>query len=299
MVSSSVDGVRRKSQLAEEAWFLMHHSDDPRRMSVAVHCDDSGSHEGSKFVVVGSTIMNKQGFIDLDHAWKKIIHEFRLESIHMHDFVRPFGCHSAMRREMKLALFASLAKAINRNKLYSVSIAVPQVEEVYRKLFGPPYALAFLAIAIANRHIAIQRGYNNRIAYLVDKGSRHHHEQLEGAHGVLLQMEKDRREQFTGSMTSDLDDNNNALQAADVIAWTYHRQLESEEFGEEFTPLLSILLPKQEPEKKRAHLSLCIPRDGIAIFARFINGWIENKGAIPSWEELQNPDLIHIPFKAP
>jgi hypothetical protein len=120
---------------------------------------------------------------------------------------------------------------------------------------------------------------------LIDKGSQHHHEQLEGAHGIMLKIEKDSGERFTGPMTSDLDDNNNALQAADVVAWAYHRTIESCEFGEEFKPLVAIFAAHQGPRKKRPHIAIPVPVDGIALFAGLIDKWIRLKGRIPTWPD--------------
>lgn len=204
----------------------MRHSVDPRRISVAVtcYCDDSGSHDDADIAVVGATVMNKQGFIDLDEAWHKLLREFRIEAIHMRDFLRTHGRYSAMPSEMKKALFTSIARAINKSKIYSISVAIPNTDfrslfpsEAYKHFMGG-YALAFLGIVIANHDLALMTGYNNRISYLVDKGSQHHHEQLEGAHAVMLKIENETGEKFTGPMASDLDDNNNALQAADVLS---------------------------------------------------------------------------------
>jgi hypothetical protein len=211
----------------------------------------------------------------------------------MQDFVRPHGRYSTMPVEMKKALFSSAAKIINKTKIYSISVAIPNKDfklmfppEAYRYFTGG-YALAFLAVVIANHEIAKTTRYNNRISYLIDKGSQHHHEQLEGAHAVMLKIEKESNEKFTGPMTSDLDDKNNALQAADVIAWTYHRSHESAEMGEDFTALLNIFQPHQGPSKKRPHIALGIPVEGGEGFANFIKNWIVSKGEIPSWPEVQ------------
>jgi hypothetical protein len=135
------------------------------------------------------------------------------------------------------------------------------------------------------------RNYNNRVAYLIDKGNDNHHEQLQAAHTVVLHMEKHRGERFTGVMAADLDDNNNALQAADVVAWSYHRQLESGGLYEEFEPLLSIFKESQLPPRPdggiaRTHLKHDIPIDGIDVFASLINKWISENGEVPTWEQL-------------
>jgi len=129
--------------------------------------------------------------------------------------------------------------------------------------------------------------YKSRIAYLIDKGSQHHHEQMDAAHTVLLGWEKMRglTHSNIGPLTQDLDDNNNALQAADVIAWMYHRTLESPDFAAELAPLLDILKEFQTtPAGKKAfpHIKLEVPKDGIEVFSNGINAWIGENGEIPS-----------------
>lgn len=127
------------------------------------------------------------------------------------------------------------------------------------------------------------------MAYLIDKGSKRHHEQLQAAHTAILHVEKSRGETYTGAMAADLDDHNNALQAADVVAWSYHRQLDSGKLTHEFTPLRSIFKESQAsglPDTVRPHLKLRVPHRGIEIWARMINRWIANDGNTPTWEQL-------------
>lgn len=281
---------------AEALWFLMHHSDDPRKLALALtcYCDDSGSHDESEAAVVGAVLMNKPRFIEFYLDWRKILKEFRIDGIHMQDFVRPYGRYSAMAPEMKKALFSSVAKAINQKKEYSVSVSVPQADYKYlmsvgvrRELMGA-YAMAFFMLVMINRECSAIRGYNNRIAYLIDKGSRHHHDQLQAAHGVILEFERDRTQRYTGAMAADLDDNNYALQAADVIAWSYHRQGESQSEDEEFSPLLAIFKESQLPPRPdgavlRPHIKFDVPSEGITIWATLINEYITATGVVPSW----------------
>jgi hypothetical protein len=274
----------------------MQQSDDPRRRGVALtcYCDDSGSHEQSKISVVGGLLLVKDRFISLCGQWEGVLHEFKIDKIHMRDFIRPHGKYSSMAPEMKKALFTSVANIINHHKIYSVSAAIPQAE--YRTLLTPkicrefmgPYALAFMVITVINRMAVALTDYDCRTAYLVDKGSEHHHEQLNGAHTVIVHIEKREGEAFTGSITSDFDDNNFALQAADVVAWTYHRKLESPEFGNEFEPLLPIVEYqfKISPTKTKLHLSLDVPLSGVELFASLVNRWLTYEGPLPTWQEL-------------
>ncbi len=268
----------------------MHHSDDPTRISSAVtcYCDDSGSHEEAAIAVVGGMLMNKPSFLDFDANWKDILHEFRIDGLHMKDFVRPYGKHVTMKREMKIALFTSAVKAILTHRIYTFSVSVPQADykallskKVYREIMGA-YTMAFFATIVMNVVIATATGYKNRIAYLVDKGSDHHHEQMNAAHTVVLQWEKHKAlESRVGSLTADLDDNVTALQAADIVAWSYHRKKESTLEGE-FIPLLDIFKDEMKVGgAKYPHLPLDISFEGLKLFADGINAWIAENGDMP------------------
>lgn len=283
---------------AEEVWFLMHHSNDPRRISLALtcYCDDSGSHDESEFAVVGGVLMNKPRFMEFQPEWEKLLKEFRIEKLHMADFIRPYGKYCTMLPEMKKALFTSVAKIINRYKRYSVSIGIPR--EDFRSLLSKnvaadlmgPYAMAFFSTVILNRDAALLWGLNSRIAYLVDVGRKNLHRQMTAAHAVQTEIERAKGQDFTGAMASDTDDRVYALQAADAIAWAYHRELVSPDYGEEFEPLRNVFTTIEvgfpSHVEKHVHVKFCCPKDGIAIFANLINGWIEEHGEIPTWEQL-------------
>jgi len=280
----------------EALWFLMQHSDDPKRRAMALtcYCDDSGSHEESTFAVVGGIVMDKKRFIGLHHRWYDILREFRLDKIHMREFVRPSGRYCTLPREMKIALFNSVSSAILEFKFYSISAAVPQVEfkrllsqEIYREFMGA-YALAFVPAYSANNYVGQATGYVNRMAYLIDKGSNHHHEQLNGAHTAILHTEKKLGWDFTGAMAADLDDRVYALQAADVIAWTHHRKLDSQEFGPEFEPLRKLIEWKVSiPGGTKLHIPMEVPLEGVEVFAKGVHAFIDTMdGILPSWKEI-------------
>jgi len=277
----------------------MHRSRDPRKMSLALtcYCDDSGSHDDSEFAVVGAVLLSKPRFIDFQPEWGKLLKEFRIDKLHMADFVRPYGKHCTMKPEMKKALFTTVAKIINRYKRYSLSIGIRREDfnfvlskDVSDTLIGP-YGLAFFSAVILNKDASIIWKLNNRIAYLVDVGRKNLHQQMTAAHAVEIQLEQSRGEDLTGAMASDSDDRVYALQAADAIAWTYHRELVSpDSFGEEFEPLKNIFIKTEVGYPTRVewhvHIKLHIAKEGIAIFARMINDYIKNHGAIPTWKDL-------------
>jgi len=89
-----------------------------------------------------------------------------------------------------------------------------------------------------------------RIAHLGDRGSENHHEQLDSAHSVISEWERRHGNSNAGAIAFDFDHRVSALQAADAIAWTLHRQRESEQFGNDFLPLLALSEKQYGPTGK-------------------------------------------------
>jgi hypothetical protein len=171
---------------------------------------------------------------------------YRIESLHMADFVRPYGQHVGMYPEFKIALFTEAVKILNARKAYSFSVAVNNTEfknavspEFYRGVVGP-YTIAFITLAMMNSKLANQNDYPDKIAYLVDQGSPFA-EQLRMGHLMVAAFENSQNATVrTGGLMFADDAEVSALQAADLIAWTARRQFSGDGIHGEFTPLLDI-----------------------------------------------------------
>jgi Protein of unknown function (DUF3800) len=281
---------------AEELWFLMHQSDAPGQAALSLTCytDDSGSHENSQWVVVGSLLMHRALFLAFDVRWQDMLKDFNIDHLHMTDFVRPHGRFSSWYSEMKIALFAEATKLINQHKAYSLGVAIQQEDfkalfsmEVYKKLLGP-YAFAFMTTMLFNCGVAQFHKSEKSIAYLGDKGTGNHHEQLDAAHSIISEWERRKGYSNVGAIAFDFDHRVSALQAADAIAWTLHRQRESEEFGKDFLPLLGLFEKQYGPTGKsvRPHHSMVVPKDEMSAFANTVKNWIDSTGKLPTLQEM-------------
>ena len=214
--------------------------------------------------------------------------------LHMTDFVRPYGKHIGIHYELKLALFAELCKIINKYKVYSLSVAIPQVEfdarmpeNVRQELLGP-YALAFFCLALLNQGIGRQVRSKDLIAsYLVDHGCAYP-EQLLKAHANIQRAELvSRRLSRTAALGFDTNDRVVALQAADLIAWSARRREVYGDLKDEFAPLKEVLL-KDLPGNgihTASHQHVLIPGDGVEMFAAPIREWIYRKGDVPKLDD--------------
>jgi hypothetical protein len=274
---------------AEDLWWVMQHSDDPEKRALAVtcYCDDGGS-EDHAVALIGGLVMNRDRFLRLDKRWQAMLHEHRIQSVHMNDFVRPNGRHVGMHHEMKLALFTSVARLIRSSRVYSIVMGVPLKD--FRALVPAelstglmrPHSMAYFMVVVQNNAIA-EFEYKDRLAYLVDHGS-FEDQLLDANHWVAeWELRQVLQHPHVGSITFDFDERVTALQAADVIVWSSNRHLGGR-LTEEFAPLNRIYEPHFDVHKRmiQRHLERIIPREGIAAFANQMNSFVNQKGRLPS-----------------
>jgi hypothetical protein len=226
----------------------MHHSATASNRSVTLICyvDDSGTEEQSELVMTAGCLLNRESFLRFHSRWERMLNKYRLNSLHMTDFVRPQGAHVGMYSEFKVALFSEAVKIINSRKTYSISVSVKNADfkkaisvEFYRKVLAP-YAAAFVALCLLNAKNANAYDYPERIAYVVDEGSPFA-EQLRVAHLIVRAYEKGCGLAVrTGSLTFADDAMVSALQAADLVAWSARRKFSGTGLINEFSPLNAV-----------------------------------------------------------
>jgi hypothetical protein len=136
--------------------------------------------------MIGGLVMNRERFKRLDDGWKQMLYKYRLDSIHMTDFIRPNGRYCGMFPELKTALFRSVAQLIQRNRAYSIVMSIPLddfnelVPATISRPLMRPYAMAFFMVVVQNSAFAEMGGYTHRISYLVDRSN--FEDQIRDAH---------------------------------------------------------------------------------------------------------------------
>lgn len=271
------------------------------------YLDDSGTEELSPSTVIGGPVLTLFQLPEFNKSWKEMLRYHHIPPpLHMVDFVRPYGKHIGMHREMKIALFNAVAKTINEHKSYSISVSVPQVDfrerlspEVCKTVIGP-YALAFFSTVVANRRlpeILASRpgplaGYIKnvgwRVKFVIDRGSAHS-DQLVAAHDALRKWEQATKDNhFTGTMAFDNDEHVLPLQAADVIAWSARRRETQGPLENEFEPLNAVLDEHAQSSTGRnsPHTHIRVPLEAIADWARPIDNWIRLHGELPRLQDI-------------
>lgn len=172
-------GARRSASLyADDLWFFIHNALDGDEVVLGMRTflDDSGTHDASPIVTIGGPVMPRTRFRVFSKDWPILLKKYRVaEPLHMNDFVSN-GKYVTMYPELKISLFREVAKLINRLKLYSISVSIPQddfrselSEEVRKTLIGP-YAFAFFIVVIMNRYLWQSKNIEQKTGYLVDDG---------------------------------------------------------------------------------------------------------------------------------
>ena len=224
---------------------MLHSSDKPsNRVTFAATCYLDGSSLETKAAILAGCVLDRNSFIRLERRWSKLLSDFRIDSLHMTDFVRPHGRYIGMHREMKLALFADVVRIINTRKSYSIAVDVAL--DSYGRIFPPkfrrllsPHTIAFIGVSQYNLKLAKDNKYPDQMSYVIDEGSAFPDQVLLG-HRITSVVEKLNGQAFTGRIAFENDANNSAVQVADVVAWSVQRRASEAGLKNEFAPLAGI-----------------------------------------------------------
>lgn len=299
LLHAPLDSADQAEDYIDGLWWLLHHSEEEDRLVLGLTCylDDSGSDDGSPLVTCGGLLMTRIQFKNFSSRWDAMYKRNKFSGylleppLHMTDFVG-HGKYATLPVEFKRALFLDVARLIRDHRLYSIAVAISQIdyakelsEDVSKNLIGP-YAFAFFSIVGAHQAFSEQlRRGPLRTAYLVDHGFGHY-QQLVDAHRIIEDFEiaMHGRSVHTGPMDSEPDDKIPALQAADVISWAVRRVAVNKSLPEGFEPLADAI--KDELIDGPHHVTVVIPRDGIHMLAKPINNWIKQRGSLPELRDI-------------
>ena len=230
----------------EHLWFVMHHSDDPKRQTLAVTCylDESGTdHQNSQAVVAG-LIMHRDYFLFLDAIWDDMLLRHGIKPpLHMKEF-GAHGRHGNLNYNDRHALFTDVANLINAHKI--VSVAATLRHEQYRNLIHDKmkkhigvYGVCFMLCSHLCFAKAMYDQYYGELPFILEAGNEHS-EHVRRAHLGMMEMKKDKTIWVHSGSLKFESKKLSALQAADVIAWGIHRRDSVKGLGKGFQPIANI-----------------------------------------------------------
>ncbi|MGA2191924.1 MAG: DUF3800 domain-containing protein [Nitrospirota bacterium] len=228
----------------EHLWWVMHHSDDPDRMSIAVTCylDESTVTLGndSPYAVVAGVLFRKPEFLYFEEQWQSLLSRYGITPpLHMRDKPR--------NKSKRFKFFSECVKLINDCKIYSVAATLHKQQ--YEDSFAPEirenssiYITCFVLLSYLNHSQAEYRAQfgdiAGNIAYFYDHGCRHK-EDLRQAYDVMMEWQK-LKPLHVGSFTED-SRILSTFQAADLVAWAVHRKINNHPFHKGLEPIEELL----------------------------------------------------------
>jgi len=283
-------------------WWLMHHSTDPKRRAVALahYIDDSGTHEDSKLVVMGGPVFLQKHFFEFHYEWDRILQRHGIKvPLHMLEF-NQYGSLGHLGTEERRALFQDAVNLINERKLYSLTVEVDNLDfqrffpaKKYRGLIGPA-PLAFFMSMVLDSIISRDHNESGKMAYVVAKS--HNNAEIVDAHTFILSYLERRPELQVGSLTFDVPQSVNALQAADMVAWANRNKAIGRTFVSGFEPLERLTRTvASEVRPSIAHMHHTFNAKSVESLAKILGDPVRQKGRrkallepLPSLKDLEN-----------
>ncbi len=236
----------------EHLWFVMHHSEDPNKKALALHCyiDESGTDKNNDpnniTAVMGGIVLDKDGFFAFDRKWQKLLRDNQdIKAIHM----KEFGLHGRLghfSEEGKRVLFTEAANIINRYKIQSFDVSLNKkqfdncVPQVIAKHMGGFYGFCFQLFVQSFHSYSLKEKLEDGIAYLLDDGNEFK-QYILYSYDAIKRLQKGKIFFHVGSLSFDDDEKVSALQAADIISWGVRRIQNIGELKNGFEPIHRIL----------------------------------------------------------
>jgi hypothetical protein len=239
-------GTMFNKESLDHLWFVMHHSDDPKRVTMVVTCylDESGTDEQSSQAVVAGLIMHRDQFLLYDALWEDMLLRHNITPpLHMKEFGK-HGRHGHLTYDKKFELFTDVANFINVHKVVSVGATLNHkqyinlIHDKMKRHIGL-YGVCFMLCAHVCFAEAWTNNYTGDLAFVMEAGNQHA-EHVRQAHQGMMEMKNKTAIWInTGTLTfapKDL----SVLQAADVIAWGVNRRSGTKGLGKGFQPIAKI-----------------------------------------------------------
>jgi len=231
---------------------------------------------------MGGPLFLQAQFFSFHYEWGRILSLHNTTPpIHMKEFGK-HGRFGYLNHNERRALFGDLVSLINRNKVYSLTVAVDNLEfqeffpqGKYKGLIGAA-PLAFLWCLILNHSAVRDHERLGRVAYVVSKSD--FNPEVTDCHAFWGSFEERIKRLHSGSLTFDTPSEVNALQAADMIAWANRKKQLGEPFKSGFEPLELLTRYVESTVKPVIHFHYPATREGTQKLADILGSPVRNPG---------------------
>jgi hypothetical protein len=206
-----------------------------------VFVDESGTDTDLTIAVVAGLTLDRKGLFWLNREWENALNKHGITGpIHMREFT-PHGRFKSLSHDQQRALFKDLVRAINSNKL--ITSAATLTADDFRAHFDGLTKLSMYAACFSNlmmltgEALRIYGPHRWPLSFVLDDGNPYKSQIVEGSI-VLLKTYP-----LVTAIVFRSDDNESALQAADVVSWGVRRKLSGGTFKHGFEPLEDLFDP--------------------------------------------------------
>jgi hypothetical protein len=213
----------------------------------------------------------------------------------MKEFGRPHGRLAYLSDSERRALFSDLVRLINDNKIYSLTAVVNNQDfsryfppETFGSHLDAPSMAIFWCILLNHLNVKSHERMAP-MAYLVarsDDGP-----QLTDAYNFWKSYQQYLEEDHTGSLTFDDPTKINALQAADLVAWSNNRKHRNDPFKGGLEPLELLTRYVESERKPSVHFHFAVTEESIRKLAPIVGTPVRKKGRRTSLWGTISPQL--------
>ena len=199
----------------------------------SLHVDDSGTHDGSRGVVLAGFVSTPEQWSHFDRDWRSLLQEFQIPRyFHMADFESRFGVYEGWSNERRKEFIKKLTGIIRRRSIAGIAASCPAHN--YEKLkaglpkvaFQTPFTMCMGVCWRLLGEWADNRDHAEVVATICETGTEGEGEILT-MHGQFINDEKIQRQYRLGPLAFDTKEGALPLQAADFFAYeTYKRMNE-------------------------------------------------------------------------
>ncbi len=211
--------------------------------ALRLYMDESGSSDpGTPHAVIGGIFISRKRFHQFEAEWSSMLDFYKIAPpLHMKEFGRPDGSLASVPDSRRRSLLTEAVSLIRRHRTGSISVSLSNSD--YRR-FCPQeavkrfsvYGMCFVLAAFGTHVLAEKNSYQERIPMILDNGNPYTNHVRE-SHATMQEIQRAGEFLHVGPLLFEDDENINALQAADLIAWGARRRATGVPFGRAFQPI--------------------------------------------------------------